>query len=91
METIFILLGFGFFALLVITVILFFAFRNTKPTIINHGTIHNHYYGQDEQERPKSLVDENVRFLVRDLGELHREFRGIEKGEKTLNDRTLSE
>jgi hypothetical protein len=76
------------FALLVVFLVL----RN-KPTVINNGD-HYHYYGReglDGGEKPKSLIDENVRQLARDAGELHREFRGIEKGEKTSNDRTLPE
>jgi hypothetical protein len=79
------------FALLVV----FLALRS-KPTVINNGD-HYHYYGRegreglDGGEKPKSLIDENVRQLARDAGELHREFRGIEKGEKISNDRTLPE
>jgi hypothetical protein len=79
------------FALLVV----FLALRS-KPTVINNGD-HYHYYGRngreglDGSEKPKSLIDENVRQLARDVGEFHREFQGIEKGEKIPNDRTLPE
>jgi hypothetical protein len=69
---------------------IFIVARYTKPTTNNYyGGVH--YHGQDGEEKPKSLANENVRQLVRDAGELHREFRGIEKGEKTSNDRTLPE
>jgi hypothetical protein len=79
------------FALLAILIIAVTAFRNAKPTTINHGTIHHHHYGKDIEERPKPIIDENVLFVARNLGEILREFRGNEKSNQPSENRTLSE
>jgi hypothetical protein len=46
------------------------AFRNAKPTTNNHGTIHNHYYGREENEESKLIDDEKILLLAQCLGEV---------------------
>jgi hypothetical protein len=63
------------FALLVILIITVIAFRNAKPITNNHGTIHNHYYGQEEREEPKVIDDEKLLLLAQCLGEVPKTIR----------------
>jgi hypothetical protein len=47
--------AFLIFALLAIAIIAHFAFKNAKPTTVNNGTVHNHYYAQDKPDKPDKL------------------------------------
>lgn len=68
-NIIYLIIGLAF-AFLVILIIAILAFRNAKPTTNNHGTIHNYYYGQEENEESKVIEDEKVLLLARCLGEV---------------------
>jgi hypothetical protein len=84
MESLLIVLVFALLVILIVTVI---AFRSAKPTTINNGIIHNHYYGQ---EKPKPIIDEDTLLIARSVGELLREVRGDGKDGQSSGSRTLT-
>ncbi len=51
-----------------------------KPTTNNYGTIHNHYYGQEEKEAPKALPESNVLQLAKNTVEILKEVNQIKNG-----------
>ncbi len=58
---IFICLTFAILLVLIITVV---AFKYSKPTTNNYGTIHNHYYRRDEKDDPRELPNGNVLLIA---------------------------
>lgn len=52
------------FAILLVFIITVIAFKYGKPTTNNYGTIHNHYYGRDEQDDARKLPDGNVLLIA---------------------------
>ena len=63
------------FALLAILIIAFVAFRNSKPTINNYGTIHNHYHGQDKNEELEATDDDKLLAVAQYFGEILKTIR----------------
>lgn len=84
---IFICLTFAILLVLIITVI---AFKYSKPTTNNYGTIHNHYYGRDEKDESRELPSGNVlliaQYAVEALKIIHQK-----KDEDSANKRNSSE
>jgi hypothetical protein len=78
------------FALLTISIVVVTAFRNAKPTMNNHGTIHNHYYRQKENEESKIIDDEKVLLLAQCLGEVLKTIRNDKESVSRRERRKLS-
>jgi sugar phosphate permease len=69
------------FAGVMVLIIAVVAFKYGKQTTNNYGTIHNHYYGQEEKETPtKALPESNVLQLAKNTVEILKEVNQIKNG-----------
>jgi hypothetical protein len=87
-NIIYLIIGLSF-ALLAILIIAIVAFRNAKPTTVNNGTIHNYYFEGEGEKNPRQVVDENILFAARSMGEAVRAYQGIEKDNHKKEKRSL--
>lgn len=62
-EIVYLLVGIGF-VLSLIAIVTKIVVSHGKPTIINHGAIHNHYYGEKEKSYQSSLNDRTIPLII---------------------------
>lgn len=62
-EIVYLLVGIGF-VLSLIAIVTKIVVSHGKPTIINHGQIHNHYYGETEESFQNSLCDRTIPLIL---------------------------
>lgn len=67
-EIIYLLVGIGF-VLLLTSIVTKIVVSHGKPTMINHGTIHNHFYGKNQEEKLQGAEDETIPLITKDVVE----------------------
>jgi primosomal replication protein N len=86
-EIIYLLIGIGFVVLLTAIVTKIVVIHG-KPTIVNHGTIHNHYYGEQREEKPKRLGEETVPLIVEGVVETLKTINSGDEQRRNRDSRT---